>query len=326
MKTILGGEEYLDLGAQIIKSGGVAAFPTETVYGLGADAFDASAVKKIFEAKGRPQDNPLIVHISSPEEINNVAKDIPEEAYILMHLFSPGPLTLVLKKADDLPYETTGGLNTVGIRIPRHPMALELIRRCGRPIAAPSANASGRISPTEAAHVYEDMNGRIPLILDGGKTEIGIESTVLDLTKEIPVILRPGAVTPQMLSSVLDKVISHKGEVIVAEAPGMKYKHYAPLCPAAGALTPGAAVKRYDQVADKNPVIIGSQDFIEKCGARRAIVLGGNPGECMSNLFSALRKAEKEHGYIILQYFNDDENNGGLNNRIKKAVGGNFID
>ena len=230
MKTIVGGIEQIEYGAELLRNGEVVAFPTETVYGLGADAFNARAVAKIFEAKGRPQDNPLIVHIADPADIGKVAASVPEAAVALMEIFSPGPLTLILPKREDLPETTTGGLRTVGIRIPNHPIARALIRAAGCPVAAPSANVSGRISPTEARHVLEDMDGKIPLILDGGCSDIGIESTVLDLSKEVPVVLRPGAITAEMLSVYLGKVVDFKGKVLIAEAPGMKYRHYAPTC------------------------------------------------------------------------------------------------
>ena len=219
--TKVGGSELIDEGAKILREGGLVAFPTETVYGLGADAFNAEAVKDIFIAKGRPQDNPLIVHFACVEDVKRAVKEIPEVAYKLWERFSPGPLTLVLPKSDELPLVTTAGIQTVGIRIPNHPIALELIKKSGTGIAAPSANTSGRVSPTLAEHVYEDMVGKIPLILDGGQTDVGIESTVLGLTKDVPIVLRPGAVTVEMLIEVLGKVINHKGEVIIAESPGM---------------------------------------------------------------------------------------------------------
>jgi Sua5/YciO/YrdC/YwlC family protein len=326
MQTIIGKEERLNYAAELIRSGEVVAFPTETVYGLGADALNGNAVRKIFEAKGRPADNPLIVHISAPGQVNSVAQNVSELAFKLFQKFSPGPLTLVLKKAPAVPLITTGGLGTVGVRIPRHPLALKLIEACGRPIAAPSANRSGRVSPTEAAHVLEDMDGKIPLILDGGKTEVGIESTVLDLTKEIPVILRPGAITAKMLSEILPKVIDHKGEVIIAEAPGMKYRHYSPTKPCIAALDPESAAGKYDEVLSGGiiPVIIGREDFVLAGKRENHISLGKTVEECMSSLFSALRSAEKKYGYIILQYFSEPEYFS-LDNRIKKAAGGEIL-
>ncbi|MBO8423702.1 MAG: threonylcarbamoyl-AMP synthase, partial [Firmicutes bacterium] len=209
--TLVGGAELLDEAAEYIRRGELVAFPTETVYGLGADAFNEEAVKCIFIAKGRPQDNPFIVHVASPEGAKAAVSHIPDEAYRLWEKFSPGPLTIVLPKSERMPLITTGGLQTVGIRIPNNRIALELIRRSGCAIAAPSANTSGRISPTRAIDVYEDMRGRIPLILDGGQTDVGIESTVIDLTREVPTVLRPGAITAGMLAEVLGEVVNHKG-------------------------------------------------------------------------------------------------------------------
>lgn len=324
-ETIIGGIEQIGLAGQIIREGGLVAFPTETVYGLGADAFNEEAVRAIFTAKGRPQDNPLIVHIACAEDATKVAAEVPETALRLFEKFSPGPLTVVMKKRPELPDATTAGLQTVGIRIPNHPLALALIRESGRAIAAPSANSSGRVSPTEALHVYEDMNGKIPLILDGGKTSVGIESTVLDITKPVPVILRPGAVTADMLAEVLGKVVNHKGEVIVAEAPGMKYRHYAPVCPCDAAKTAEAACALYDASDAANKVIIGGQSFMKACGDRKIMDIGATPEECTSNLFSALRKAEKENDYIVIQYFTEEGGYASLNNRITKAAGGKIV-
>lgn len=219
--------------AKIIKTGGLVAFPTETVYGLGANACDPNASKKIYEAKGRPSDNPLIVHIAEFEDMYQIAEDVPAKAKLLSNAFWPGPLTIIVKKGKAVPYETTGGLDTVAVRMPAHKTALALIRESGCLIAAPSANKSGRPSPTLAAHVKEDLNGRIPLILDGGEVGIGIESTIVDLTEETPMILRPGYITEEMLSGILGKVETDKGIMpessgIAPKAPGMKYRHYAP--------------------------------------------------------------------------------------------------
>lgn len=221
---------------RIIREGGLVAFPTETVYGLGADALNAEAAAKIYKAKGRPSDNPLIIHISDVSQVYNIAKEVPETARILMKEFWPGPLTIILWKKAYVPDGTTGGLPTVAIRMPSHPVARAFIRESGRVIAAPSANTSGRPSPTMAEHVYEDMNGRIPMILDGGPVDIGIESTIIDLTGEKPIILRPGFISRAMLSQAIGPVgidpaiVSREPEKedIIAKAPGMKYRHYAP--------------------------------------------------------------------------------------------------
>lgn len=220
---------------EIIREGGLVAFPTETVYGLGADALNAEAAAKIYAAKGRPSDNPLIVHIHDISQVYEIAEEVPDEAKAVMEKFWPGPLTIILNKKSCVPDGTTGGLHTVAIRMPSHPIARDFIRESGRMIAAPSANTSGRPSPTLASHVYEDMQGRIPLILDGGAVGIGIESTIIDMSTGIPTILRPGYITKDMLEEVLpevkiDPAVSGRTmkKDVVAKAPGMKYRHYAP--------------------------------------------------------------------------------------------------
>ena len=224
----------MEEAGQLIARGQLVAFPTETVYGLGGDALRPEASMKIYEAKGRPSDNPLIVHIADFKDLERVAKKVPAEAKILSDAFWPGPLTMIVERGDAVPLTTTGGMDTVAVRMPNHPIALELIRKSGCLIAAPSANTSGRPSPTEAPHVKEDLDGRIAMILDGGPVGIGIESTIIDLTEEIPMILRPGYITPEMLSEVLGKEVIMDPGIIASDdttkpkAPGMKYKHYAP--------------------------------------------------------------------------------------------------
>lgn len=224
----------MEEAGRLIAEGELVAFPTETVYGLGGDALRPSASAKIYEAKGRPSDNPLIVHIADFKDLERVAKMVPPEAKLLADAFWPGPLTMIVEKGDAVPFTTTGGMHTVAVRMPNHPVALELIRKSGCLIAAPSANTSGRPSPTEALHVKEDLDGRIAMILDGGPVGIGIESTIIDLTEEIPMILRPGYITPEMLSRVLGQEVIMDPGIIAADdttkpkAPGMKYKHYAP--------------------------------------------------------------------------------------------------
>lgn len=232
-ENILPGE--LDEAASVLKKGGLVAFPTETVYGLGGDALRPEASRKIYAAKGRPSDNPLIVHIATMKQLEKISRNIPEAAYRLAEQFWPGPLTMVLQKSELVPFETTGGLDTVAVRMPVHPAALALIRESDVMIAAPSANTSGRPSPTRAEHVAEDLNGKIDMILDGGPVSIGIESTIVDLTGEIPTILRPGYITKQMLEDVLgtvetDKAIleENKDKNLRPKAPGMRYRHYAP--------------------------------------------------------------------------------------------------
>lgn len=225
--------ELLREAGEILQRGGLVAFPTETVYGLGGDALNPESSRKIYEAKGRPSDNPLIVHINKWEDIYSIVARVPEEAEKIARAFWPGPLTMILEKSARVPYETTGGLDTVAVRMPSHPVAGRLIEYGGGFIAAPSANSSGKPSPTLARYVAEDMDGRIDMILDGGEVGIGLESTIIDLTVSPPQILRPGFVTQEMLEAVLGKVetdiaIMRADSGQAPKAPGMKYRHYAP--------------------------------------------------------------------------------------------------
>lgn len=219
--------------AKVLRCGGLVAFPTETVYGLGGDALNREAANKIYEAKGRPSDNPLIIHIADRDSLAELVREIPEKAQKLADKFWPGPLTMIFHKGEKVPYTTTGGLDTVAVRMPAHDIALALIRRSGVFLAAPSANTSGRPSPTAASHVIEDLSGKVDVIIDGGAVGIGLESTIVDMTEKIPIILRPGYITKEMLEAVIGEVRSDK-EILPDEkdrrprAPGMKYKHYAP--------------------------------------------------------------------------------------------------
>ena len=236
MKTQIFGKEGISEAAEILKGGGLVAFPTETVYGLGGNGLDKEAAKKIYAAKGRPSDNPLILHVSSIEEVYPLVKALPEKAKKLMEAFWPGPLTLVLPKSDLVPKESTGGLETVALRSPENALTLDLIRACGFPIAGPSANLSGRPSPTEASHVFEDLGGRIEGILEDGAVGIGVESTIVDLSENCPTLLRPGAITVEDLEEVLGEKVAidptllgkSMAEGFTPKAPGMKYRHYAP--------------------------------------------------------------------------------------------------
>ena len=226
------GEAVRQAG-EIIRSGGLVAFPTETVYGLGGDALNPASSRKIYAAKGRPSDNPLIVHIARWEALAAIVKKVPAEAVKLAETFWPGPLTMILEKSDLVPGETTGGLDTVAVRMPSHKTALAFIEAAGGYVAAPSANRSGRPSPTVAKYVRQDLDGRIEMILDGGDVELGLESTIVDLTKQVPTILRPGYITGQMLKSALGRVeedvtILRSDSGQAPKAPGMKYRHYAP--------------------------------------------------------------------------------------------------
>ena len=236
MKTKIFGKEGISEAAEILKGGGLVAFPTETVYGLGGNGLDKEAAKKIYAAKGRPSDNPLILHVSSIEEVYPLVKALPEKAKKLMEAFWPGPLTLVLPKSDLVPKESTGGLETVALRSPENALTLDLIRACGFPIAGPSANLSGRPSPTEASHVFEDLGGRIEGMLEDGAVGIGVESTIVDLSENCPTLLRPGAITIEDLEEVLGEKVAidptllgkSMAEGFTPKAPGMKYRHYAP--------------------------------------------------------------------------------------------------
>ena len=236
METRIFSKKDIEEAAQILKTGGLVAFPTETVYGLGGNGLDKEAARKIYAAKGRPSDNPLILHVSKMEEVYPLVESVPEKAKRLMESFWPGPLTLIFKKSKIVPLESTGGLDTVAIRCPDNALTLELIERAGLPVAGPSANLSGSPSPTEASHVYHDLSGRIEGILDDGAVGIGVESTILDMSTETPTLLRPGAITLEDLTEVLGEkpeidptLLGKKMEDgFIPKAPGMKYRHYAP--------------------------------------------------------------------------------------------------
>jgi len=326
----------IDAAARIIKNGGVVAFPTETVYGLGADALNEAAVRSIFKAKGRPSDNPLIVHVQGIAEAARLAELTPL-ARALVEKFWPGPFTAVLKKTPAIPYIVTAGLDTVAVRMPDNRYALELIRRSGCPIAAPSANLSGSPSPTEARHVYEDLKGRIPLILDGGKAEVGLESTVCDLTGEVPVILRPGGVTYEMLREAAGPVRLSSGlsgqyaKMDTPPSPGMKYAHYAPKAQVivvhapdcgifAGSLAPMLRQENQDGIKTVLLCTIESAAFL---GDTEKIVLGSvkDMRTVARNLFAALRRAD-EMGADRVYFEALPETGMGLAvmNRIKKAA------
>jgi len=306
-------EASIALGGRIIREGGLVGMPTETVYGLGANALDPKAVLSIFEAKGRPGDNPLIVHVSSVEEIPPLVREIPKAARKLMDAFWPGPMTLILPKADCIPTEVSAGLDTVGIRLPASEAARALIKASGCPVAAPSGNCSGRPSPTTAQHMLEDMDGRIPLILDGGACEVGVESSVIDATGETPIILRPGGITPEMVEEVLGRVevdehvMSPLAEGEAVRSPGMKYKHYAPkaktvIFEGSDARVVEAICARYDaaQAAGERVAILGfdEHDF----GTRTRISLGHAtcPQEAAARLFGALRELDERGETLAL--------------------------
>lgn len=332
--------EALERAAAIIRDGGLVAFPTETVYGLGADALSAEASKKIYAAKGRPSDNPLIVHVAEYSDMEKIAQEMPEEAKKLADAFWPGPLTMIVRKNDKVPYETTGGMDTVAVRMPNHPVALELIRRSGGYIAAPSANTSGKPSPTLAEHVAFDMDGRIPMILDGGPVGIGIESTIVDLTEEIPMILRPGYITPKMLEKVIGEVKMDPG-IIASDslqkpkAPGMKYKHYAPkgdLVIVEGKKQAVAEtinhLTKMDAEAGLKTAVIASDENLSLYDADCKINIGSREHEesIAANLYEVLREMD-EMG--VQKMYSESFAGGGLGaaimNRLLKAAGHHVI-
>lgn len=334
--------KQLSEAAALIREGQLVAFPTETVYGLGADAMNAEAAARIYQAKGRPSDNPLIVHISDLEQVDWIARDVPDRARAVMERFWPGPLTIILKKKDSVPNGTTGGLNTVAIRMPSHPVARALIRESGRVIAAPSANTSGRPSPTTAAHVWEDMQGRIPMILDGGSVGIGIESTIIDMSGERPMILRPGYITRAQLAEVVGEVAvdpavagKEKPENVVAKAPGMKYRHYAPKGQLV--LVEGPEEKVIEKinmlVREKTKQglrvgVIGTDETIDRYEAeiRRSIGSRRQPDSIAANLYAVLRESDDlELDYIYSESFFADGLGNAIMNRMLKAAGYHLI-
>jgi L-threonylcarbamoyladenylate synthase len=317
------------LAAKIIKSGNVVAFPTETVYGLGANALDYKSVRKIFAAKGRPSDNPLIVHISDIAEVGILADNIPSTAYDLMDRFWPGPLTLVLKKSKIVPKIVTGGLDTVAIRMPKHKIAYRLIREAGVPIAAPSANVAGRPSPTMAKHVKEDLSGKISLIIDGGPTKIGIESTVVDLSRRTPMLLRPGSVTLEQLQEMIGAVNVHpiifgKKTKSVHRSPGMRYRHYSPnakIILVEGTKARQKISKLLHQYKSQGMRvgILSMEKNSMKSDLTRFV--GSNPNTIAANLFKSFREFDEKKIDIILTHGVSQNGLGlGIMNRLSKAA------
>lgn len=315
--------------AGVIRRGSLVAFPTETVYGLGANALDAKAVRKIFVAKGRPADNPLIVHVYDKEDIRYLARDVPHMAEKLISKFWPGPLTIVLKKSKVVPKITTGGLDTVAIRMPKNKIARMLILEARTPIAAPSANFFGRPSPTLAKHVLEDLNGRISAIIDGGQTRIGIESTVVDITGKTPLLLRPGGVTLEQLRDVVGRVNVHpvlrgKKSGSVHRSPGMKYKHYSPdaqviLIEGQSSLVHKRILKMVQQLSRQGKlvgVITTRNDKYTK-NTRRV----GAESEFATNLFKIFREFDSKKVDVILVQGVPRKGIGlGIMNRLGKAA------
>ena len=342
-------DEELGEAAGILRSGGLVAFPTETVYGLGGNALDEDAAGKIYAAKGRPSDNPLIAHVSCMEEVAPLVKEIPEAGRKLMEAFWPGPLTMIFPKSDKVPYGTTGGLDTVAIRMPDDPVANRLIALAGVPVAAPSANTSGRPSPTTADHVWQDMHGRIEMIIDGGPVGIGVESTIVDVSSAVPAVLRPGAITMEMLEAVLGDVsvdpaiLGPLSADVRPKAPGMKYKHYAPKADLT--LVEPEDVDRENGLDEKQlQAMIGKvrelsrgkieagckvgvicTDESRHCytdGAVRSIGERNSQASVAHNLYALLREFDDLGvDYIFSESFPKDHLGQAIMNRLSKAAG-----
>jgi L-threonylcarbamoyladenylate synthase len=334
-----GGNSHILEAAELIRVGEAVAFPTETVYGLGANALSSEAVQKIFQAKGRPSDNPLIVHIADREQLNGLIGQMPEKAEKLMNAFWPGPLTLIFPRKEGIAPEVTAGLESVGIRMPDHPVAQQLIKAAGLPIAAPSANRSGRPSPTTAEHVLEDLNGKIAGVVDGGPTGVGVESTVLDITVDPPVILRPGGVSKERLEEVIGPVEIDRGLLTLDErpkAPGMKYTHYAPqgemwLITAPKVEQQTSIIRRLLGQAKEQGQKVGilateesknlypEADYVVACGRRE------EPETIARNLYDALRSFDHHQiNYILSESFPTQGVGAAIMNRLAKAAGHRF--
>lgn len=333
-------EKQVHNAARLIKEGGLVAFPTETVYGLGADALNPQAARRIYQAKGRPSDNPLIVHIADPADLAQIAEKIPQRAMALGERFWPGPLTMIFPKKDCVPLATTGGLDTVAVRMPDHPVALALIAASTGFIAAPSANASGRPSPTLAEHVYFDLNGRIPMILDGGPVGLGLESTIIDFSEEIPVILRPGFITKEMAEAVIGEVRLDPGlklgEAQAPKAPGMKYRHYAPRaemilvkgCQDQVVRTINHLIEETEKQGKKVGVI--STDETYRCYPRGIVKnIGARKEEAViaRNLYGILREFDQlDVDRIYSESFSEQGLGQAVMNRMLKAAGHRVIE
>lgn len=329
-------EEGIRRAGEILKKGGLVAFPTETVYGLGADALDEKASAKIYQAKGRPSDNPLIIHIADWEDIDRIAVDVPREAKVLADAFWPGPLTMVLKKSEEVPSGTTGGLATVAVRMPDHEIARALIRAGGGYVAAPSANTSGRPSPTKAEHVAEDMDGIIEMIIDGGEVSIGLESTIVDLTEGVPTILRPGYINQEMLEKVLGQVELDKGLIsedssIKPKAPGMKYRHYAPKAQLIIVEGKQENVRRKinelveeNQRAGRHCGVIGTDESLGfyRCKVTRSMGTREDELTIAQHLYAILREFDQlDVDVIYSESFETPQMGQAIMNRLIKAAG-----
>ena len=342
--------EHIAEAGAILRRGGLVAFPTETVYGLGGNALDGDAARRIYEAKGRPSDNPLIAHISSMEELAPLVSRIPEAGQILAEKFWPGPLTMIFPKSDQVPLSTTGGLDTVAVRMPSDPVANRLIALAGVPVAAPSANTSGRPSPTTAQHVLQDMDGRIDMIIDGGPVGIGVESTIVDVSVETPTVLRPGAITMEMLEEVLGEVqidpaiLGPVSADLRPKAPGMKYKHYAPKAdltlvePEDGDMESPDSLERMtekvrqlaeEKLAEGFRVGIICTDESRQTypkGLVRSIGSRTRRETVAHNLYALLREFDDlKADYIFSESFPEDHLGQAIMNRLSKAAGYHIV-
>ena len=332
--------EAIQKAGKILREGGLVAFPTETVYGLGGNALDPKASMKIYAAKGRPSDNPLIVHIADIKDLAKITTEIPEGARILAEKYWPGPLTMILPKADSVPKETTGGLDSVAVRFPSDPIAQELILAAGGYVAAPSANTSGRPSPTTAGHVAEDLGEAIDMIIDGGQVNIGLESTIVDFTEDIPVVLRPGYISLEMLRETLGDVRMDKGLIkpdskVHPKAPGMKYRHYAPK----GQLTlvegdRDKVIARINELVKEKEVeghkvgVIGTDETLDSYHADilRSIGSRQKPETVAANLYRILREFDDlECDYMYSESFFEQGLGNAIMNRMLKAAGYHLI-
>ena len=332
MNTELLNASQLDRAAEILRSGGLVALPTETVYGLGANGLDEDAVARIFEVKGRPQDNPLILHVAAAEDLTSWCRDIPAEAWALTERFWPGPLTLVLKRRPSVPLRVTAGLETVAMRCPDHPLTREVLRRAGVPVAAPSANLSGKPSTTTAQHCIHDLWGKVEAILDGGACRVGVESTILDLSVTPPRVLRPGGVTLEQLRRLLPETEMDPGLVKPDEtpkAPGMKYRHYSPQ--AELRLLRGEKERFADYVnslPDEGTAVRCFEGEESLFPGKRALAYGREdaPETLAAALFDCLRSLDAPEVKLICARCPSEEGVGrAVVNRLKKAAGGKIV-
>jgi len=309
---------------RLIRAGNVVAFPTETVYGLGAHGFDELAIARVFAVKGRPPDNPLIMHLASREDIGFVARSVPPIAETLIETFWPGPLTLVLQRSSMVPTNATAGLDTVAVRVPDHPVAIDLIRTLGAAIAAPSANRSGRPSPTTAVHVAQDFGKDVPLILDGGPTLVGLESTVLDVSGHVPRLLRPGGIGLEELRAVIGDVDSQSADNAEARSPGMRHRHYAPDCRVvlvAPADVPAAIAAL--QSDDRKIGVLCRAPLQDAAGVLFVWIIPGDIAEYGRGIFRAFREAESGDVEVLLVETVPEEGIGlAIMDRLRRASAG----